>query len=254
MTATGSEPTIDDRLIERREDVPATLPAGDYVVVDTLYFSNTVIELLAGGAAHVHVPPEDEPATAYRETDPRALVGGEPTDDLEPAEGHDFFNSPTDVQRLDVADRPVSVTSTNGGRTLSTLRARGGEDVEVFVGAPSNAAALGTHLRERERPTTLVGAGSEGAVALEDTVGAILVGRAVDGVSVSAAERAVFRRQIETVVDEASLAEHEVRRSDVSSYATNFDARATVPKLEDGVLVDVGDADAPASVPARTAT
>jgi 2-phosphosulfolactate phosphatase len=102
----GADNGLDERLIERCEEIPADPPAGDYVVVDTIHFSNTVVELLGNGAEHVHVTERRGDEFDYRADNPAALIDGGSTDDYEPAEGYDFFNSPSYVQDLGVAGRP----------------------------------------------------------------------------------------------------------------------------------------------------
>ncbi len=132
------------------------------------------------------------------------------------------------------------MTSTNGGRAVSALRERGGDDVTVYVGAPSNARALGRHLADRDRPTYVVSSGSSGEIAVEDHVGAALVSRHVDGLAPSAAERSLYRRQLRLAKGPEYLEEGELRRRDVLEYAATIDERAVVPELRGDALVDVG--------------
>jgi 2-phosphosulfolactate phosphatase len=231
---------LDDRLIERCEAIPDDPAPGDYVVIDTLHFSNTVIELLDNGADHVHITEERGEEFAYREANPRAKIGGSPTDEYEPTAGYDFFNSPSYVQRLDVEGRPVSMTSSNGGRAVARLRAAGGEDVAVFVGSTMNADALGRYLRTRNRPTYLVSSGSKGDVAIEDHVGATLISRRIDGVPISETERDLFSRQVRTAKGVDYVEKNDLRRRDVLEYAMAFDSRSVIPKLVGDALVDVG--------------
>jgi len=246
--ADRSDNRLDERLIPRCEEIGADPETGIYVVVDTLHFSNTVIELLANGAERVHVPAERGAEFDYRESNPDAVIGGEGTGTSEPAEGYDFFNSPAYVQGLDVDGRPVSMTSTNGGRTVATLRSRVDDDSTVYVGSTMNAKALGTHLRGLNATIHLVGAGSSGDVAVEDHIGATLISRYVDGVPVSETELSLFRRQIETAKGADYVDVHELRRRDVTEYATNVNSRAVLPRLAGDSLVDVnGPADSPAA-------
>ena len=231
---------LDERLFERCEALPERLPPGSYVVVDTMHFSNTVIELLANGADHVHVAAERGLEFDYRASNPGTLVGGEATAGYEPAPGYDFINSPSYVQQLHVGGRPVSMTSTNGGRTVTTLRERAGEQSEVYVGSPLNAKPLARHLRDRDgdRPVHLVSAGTRGDIAVEDHVGATLVSRYLDGLPPSETERLLFRRQLRTAKGPDYVEGHERRRRDVLDYAMNLNGREVVPRLVDGVLVD----------------
>lgn len=244
---------LDGRLIERCEEIPTDPTAGDYVVVDVLHFSNTVIELLANGADHVHVAAERGLEFDYRASNPGTLVGGEATAAYEPAPGYDFINSPSYVQDLTVEGRPVSMTSTNGGRTVTTLRERGGDGVDVYVGSPLNAAALATHLREQDRPVHLVSAGTRGDVAVEDHVGAALISRYLDGLPVSETERHLLRQQLRDAKGVDYVESHELRRRDVLDFAMDLNGRSVVPRMVDGALVDIGGATESRLVGERTA-
>ena len=231
---------LDDRLIERCEDIPASPPAGSYVVVDTMHFSNTVIELLANGAAHIHITDERGEEFAYQEANPSARIGGGSTDDYDPVDGYDFFNSPTYVQDIDVEGRPVSMTSSNGGRAVGMLRERLGTASDIYVGSPMNAAALGHHLRGQGKPVHLVSSGSGGERAIEDHIGATLVSRYLDGVPPATTELELFERQLRTAKGRAYLEKHPIRRNDVLEYAMAINERAVLPKLVGESLVDAG--------------
>ncbi|MFC7133207.1 MULTISPECIES: 2-phosphosulfolactate phosphatase [Salinibaculum] len=235
----SSENLLDERLIERCEAIPERPEPGQYVVIDTMHFSNTVIELLAKGAAHIHITDERGNEFSYRERYPDAVLGGGSTDEYEPADGYDFFNSPSYVQRLDVDGSPVSMTSSNGGRAVACLRARAGDDVDVFVGSTMNAAALGEYLRGQDGQVHLVSSGSKGEVAVEDHIGATLVSRYLDGVPVSETELDLFRRQLETAKGHDYTETHDLRRRDVREYAMNVNSRDVLPKLVGDSLVDV---------------
>ncbi|CCQ33576.1 putative 2-phosphosulfolactate phosphatase protein [Halorhabdus tiamatea SARL4B] len=228
---------LDERLIERCEDVPANPEPGAYVVIDTMHFSNTVIELLARGATHVHVPDERGEEFDYRAGHPDALIGGGRTAEYDPEDGYDFFNSPSYVQDIDVEGRPVSMTSTNGGRTVATLRERGGEDVDVFVGAPLNARAIGRFLRRREHPVSLVAAGYQGEIAVEDHVGAALISRYLDEIPPTETEIERCRDQLETAKGPDYVEKHAIRCRDVRAYAMNVNGRAVIPELSGDSLV-----------------
>jgi 2-phosphosulfolactate phosphatase len=117
-------------------------------------------------------------------------------------------------------------------------RALGGESA-VYVGSTMNASALATHLEGRDRPTYIVSAGSQGDVALEDHVGATLISRALDGIELSTAERAVFEEQVRTAKGPNYAQKNDLRRRDVHDYALAFDSREVIPRLEGRSLVDV---------------
>ncbi|MFW5956736.1 MAG: 2-phosphosulfolactate phosphatase [Halorhabdus sp.] len=230
---------LDERLVDRCEDLPTEPASGRYVVIDTMHFSNTVIELLAMGADHVHVPDKRGEEFDYRASHPETLVGGGHTAEYEPEVGYDFFNSPSYVQDIDVEGRPVSMTSTNGGRTVAMLRERGGADVDVYIGAPLNARAVGSHLRERDGPVYLVSAGNQGEIAIEDHVGAALISRYLDGIPLAKTEIDLFRDQLETANGPEYVEKNAIRRRDVREYAMNVNGRAVIPRLSGESLVPV---------------
>lgn len=227
-----------DRIVERREALPADPPPGRYVVVDVLNFSTTVVELLAGGAKHVHVPDERGDQVAYRRAHPAARIGGEDAPDDEPTAAYDFVNSPTDVQGVDVDGRPVSLTSINGGRTVSALRNAEGP-IDVYVASTTNAATMARYLRGREEPTYLVGAGSSGEVAGEDLIGATLIDRYLDDVPLGRTELDRLREGVRFAKRRRYGDSDAIPPTDVREYAMNFDSRNVVPKLVGDVLVDV---------------
>jgi 2-phosphosulfolactate phosphatase len=229
---------LDSRLITRCEEIPADPPVGNYVVVDVLHFSNTVIELFANGADYVHVTDERGEEPAFKAEHPEARIGGGATPAYDPEPGYDFFNSPSFVQRVDVDGRPVGMTSSNGGRAVACLRRTLGDESAVFVGSTMNASALAAHLRGDDRPTYLVSAGSGGDVALEDHVGATLISRALDRIELSAAERAVFEEQVRVAKGPEYAQKNDLRRRDVHDYALAFDSRRVVPRLDGQALVD----------------
>ncbi|AUV80284.1 2-phosphosulfolactate phosphatase [Salinigranum rubrum] len=230
---------LDSRLIARCEEVPDDPPVGDYVVVDVLHFSNTVIELFANGADYVHITDERGDEPAFKADHPEARIGGGATPAYDPEPGYDFFNSPSYVQNLDIDGRPVGMTSSNGGRAVARLRRVLGDESAVYVGSTMNASALAAHLEGRDRPTYIVSAGSGGDEALEDHVGATLISRALDGIELSTAERAVFEEQVRTAKGPNYAQKNDLRRRDVHDYALAFDSREVIPRLEGRSLVDV---------------
>mgnify|MGYP006274018345 FL=1 len=236
--------TLASRVIERCEEIPDDPTPGNYVVIDVIFFSTTVVELFENGAASLHVVDEKPQTLEHKADNPDVCAGGNRTEDFQAAGDYDFFNSPSFVQTLDVQDRPVYMTSTNGGRAVNALLsndADDADDVDVFIGSTTNAQALAGHLRERDdRPTYLVSSGTRGDVATEDHVGATLIGRHLEGHPPTNVEREVFRQHLPTAKGEDYLDDaHPTRRRDLTEYITAFDERTAVPKLEDGAFVDV---------------
>lgn len=233
--------SFEERLVAGRDAIPGVPPAGDYVVVDVTHFSTTVAELLGRGAAYVHVTDERGDEFAFRERHPDALIGGGKTDRYEPHEGYDFFNSPSYVQDLSVAGRPTSMTSKNGGTAVARLRRRGDQDVDVFVGGYTNAAALGAHLRARDRPTYVVSCGSGGEPTMDDHLGAVLVDRHLREQPLAAVERQHFEALLIASKGPGYADKHETRRRDLHEFATAIDSRSVVPKLDGDRLVDASE-------------
>ncbi|AKU09394.1 2-phosphosulfolactate phosphatase [Haloferax gibbonsii] len=244
MSADGRQTAVfAETLIEGCENIPAEPAPGDYVVVDVTHFSATVAELLALGAEYVHVTDERGDEPAYREDHPECLIGGGKTDDYEPNPGYDFFNSPSYVQRLDLAGRPTAMTSTNGGRAVSTLRERGGPGVEVFVGGYTNAAAVADLLEDRGRPITIVASGSSGQPTPDDTLGAALIDDYLHGDGLTDRDRERYARLLVTAKGPRYEQKHEIRRRDLHEFETAIDSRSVVPVLRGDRLVPASQVD-----------
>jgi 2-phosphosulfolactate phosphatase len=234
---TPSDNALEDRLIPRTEAIPVDPAPGNYVIIDVLHFSTTVIELLANGADRVHVTAERGDEFAYKRDHPDAVIGGGATEYYEPTAGYDFFNSPSYVQDLDLDGRPAALWSSNGGRALVALRERLGPDSALYVGSTTNARVLAAHLARSDRPTYLVSAGSKGEIAEEDLVGATLISRYMDGLVPAQTELDLFASQVETAKGEAYVDRHPIRRRDVREFAMAIDARSVIPELEGEALV-----------------
>jgi len=241
--STSAQLSFRSRLVEGRDSVPAVPEAGDYVVIDVTHFSTTVAELLALGAEYVHITDERGDEFAYRERHPDALIGGSKTDEYDPEEGYDFFNSPSYAHTLSVEGRPTSMTSKNGGTAVARLRRRGGDDVEVFVGGYTNAAAIADYLRGRDRETFLVSCGSGGVSTMDDLLGAVVIDRYLREEPLGDAEREHFAKLLETSKGHDYAEKHETRQRDLYEFATDINRRSVVPKLEGDRLIDASASD-----------
>ncbi|AFK18290.1 2-phosphosulfolactate phosphatase [Haloferax mediterranei ATCC 33500] len=236
-----SEQSVSDRILRSRSEISEHPPAGDYVVVDVTHFSTTVSELLGNGAAYVHITDERGDEFEFQERVPDTLIGGSKTEEYDPDPGYDFFNSPSYVQRLDVASQPTAMTSKNGGRAVTTLKNRGGDDVEVFVGGYTNAEAIAEYLQDRDRPTFIVAAGSGGEMTTDDMLGAVLIDRHLRDQPLSHAERAHFDVLLQAAKGPRYEEKHEIRQADLHEYATAINSRDVVPWLEGDKLVRAQD-------------
>jgi 2-phosphosulfolactate phosphatase len=101
----------------------------------------------------------------------RALLGGER--DGVPLAGFDLGNSPREYTARLCRGNILVLTTSNGTRAL--LAARQAE--RVLVAAFVNYSAVCEQLRQEPRPIHIVCAGTEGEIALEDT---LLAGAVVD--------------------------------------------------------------------------
>lgn len=244
VEAAGVAAPLTEHVLPSRARIPPDPAPGNYVVVDVAHFSTTVVELFANGAEYVHVPVERGEEHAFKDDHPEARIGGGSGDDYTPTEGYDFFNSPTWVQDTDVDGRPTALTSTNGGAAVTELRLRGDDDVSVYVGTLANAGAVAAHVRDSGDPTYVVAAGSRGKPSPEDTVGAVVIARHLNGDPPDDAERAAYEQVARLAKEPKYREKADVRLPDLLEYDLRFSERAVVPKLEGQKLYDVADRDA----------
>ena len=230
-----------DRLIPVRDRIPADPAPGNYVVVDVTQFSTTVPELFANGAEYIHITEQRGDEPAFRESHPRAKIGGDSGPDYEGTPGYDFFNSPSVVNDIDVDGRPTAMTSTNGGNAVTELRLNGDDDVTVYVGGLTNGRAVANHLRSTDEPTYFVAAGSNGTPSPEDVAGAQYIARHLHGEPPTDRERAVVRELVALSKGPKYEEKPPVKRTDLYEYALAVDSREVVPKLDGQKLYDVSE-------------
>jgi 2-phosphosulfolactate phosphatase len=129
------------------------------VVVDVLRASSTIAIALDGGACEVHpVRSVDEARQRGSELEDAVLVGERDRGTLEGF----VDNSPARVTELDLDDRPVVLTTTNGTRALHEARGAG----RVLAGALVNESRLVEAVRGED--VALVAAGWRGDPAADD--------------------------------------------------------------------------------------
>jgi len=135
------------------------------VVFDVLRATTTMTAALAAGVREIHVFP-DTPAVRKRASEVSgALLCGEERC-LRP-EGFDLGNSPA-AFTSEYADRTVFMSTTNGTRAILAAQ----DAAQLFVGALVNASAVASVLAEAGLDVTLLCAGTNGRVAIEDVIGA----------------------------------------------------------------------------------
>ena len=212
--------------VDRLEDVPDPVPDADFVVVDVIISSTSIVRLLEAGAAYVRPFADPEAARAFgAETD--ALLVGEQGG--APVEGFDASPLPSLLPE-DITDRPVGILTSNGTRAFERI----GHDGTIFVGSTVNAAAVASTLAERDRETWLVAAGRGGDPTPEDSAGVELVRRCYeDRLTTDAAA------SLAATVEESGTAEwlRELGLGDDVNALLQFNESDVVPRLRDGVFV-----------------
>jgi 2-phosphosulfolactate phosphatase len=151
--------------------LPGLIPEGRLaghvaVVIDVLRASTTIIHALAAGCTVVR--PCAEIAEAQKLAGEmragRVLLGGERGG--VPLPGFDLGNSPRDYTAKLCRDKTLVFTTSNGTRALLGAAAAERTLIAGFV----NYSAVCEQLRQDPRPVDIVCAGTEGEIALEDTL------------------------------------------------------------------------------------
>ena len=146
---------------------PQHLHGRAVVVLDVLRATTTMAAALQAGAREIRVFGCTDDARRARSLDyDAALLCGEERC-LRP-EGFDLGNSPADFTPARVAARTILMSTTNGTRAI--VAARGA--ARLYAAALVNAEATARHLAGLPMDVTLLCAGTGGAVALEDVIGA----------------------------------------------------------------------------------
>jgi 2-phosphosulfolactate phosphatase len=152
------------------------------VVFDVLRATTTMAAALAVGVREILVYPDIESVRQAKKQIPDALACGE-QQCLRP-EGFDLGNSPGDFNDHQEG-KTLLMCTTNG--TKAILAARGAD--QVFTGAIVNAQAVARKLREVAKNVTLLCAGTNGEVAMEDAIGAGAVISFLEGAALSEGAR-----------------------------------------------------------------
>ncbi len=147
------------------------------VVLDVLRATTTMTAALAAGVKEIRIFDDvDQALTAARaHTGPRVLCGER---GCLPPEGFDLGNSPGAFSAEKYAGCTVFMCTTNGTRAIvAARRAR-----RVWVGAIVNAGAVARRLAEEGLDVTLLCAGTQGQIALEDVLGVGAIAEELAGI------------------------------------------------------------------------
>ncbi|MGI6169339.1 MAG: 2-phosphosulfolactate phosphatase [Christensenellales bacterium] len=142
------------------------------IIVDTLRATSTMITALYHGCAQI-IPAGDvdDVMQIARSLGSHAVLGGERDSNLIP--GFDLSNSPLEYNRDKLEGKSLVMTTSNGTAAITQSKnAR-----HVLIGALINDAAVARRAVELGLNTTIVCAGNDGKMSLEDlvTAGAIVV-------------------------------------------------------------------------------
>ncbi len=136
------------------------------VVFDVLRATSTMTTAMAAGAKQIHFFASSDEALAARQHHPDALLCGEKGCLKVP--GFDLGNSPLEFNSQRIAGRRILMSTTNGTRAIHSARmAR-----RLFAGSLLNAQATAAALAANTDDIILLCAGTDGAPAFEDMIGA----------------------------------------------------------------------------------
>jgi 2-phosphosulfolactate phosphatase len=151
-----------------RDLEPRTLSRRVVVVFDVLRATTTMTAALAAGVKDIHVFGDVATARKYARGAglyPKPLLCGE--ENCLPPEGFDMGNSPGAFDRS-LKDRTLFMSTTNGTRAILAA----GDAALLLTGALVNASAVAKAVVESGLDLTLLCAGTNGQVAMEDVLGA----------------------------------------------------------------------------------
>jgi 2-phosphosulfolactate phosphatase len=138
------------------------------VVFDVLRATTTMTAALAAGVREIRIFGDTESArnAAAAAGEPRPLLCGEAQ--CLPPPGFDLGNSPGALDRDVHRAKTLFMSTTNGTRAIIAARLA----PLLLAGALVNASAVARVLVQGNRPVTLMCAGTNGKIAMEDVIGA----------------------------------------------------------------------------------
>jgi len=136
------------------------------IVIDVIRASTSLITLVDRGASRILIASDVPTARALAAQYDGAVLAGEEEGVAPP--GFEYGNSPVELSRATVTDRPVLFVTTNGTAAIRAAEEYG----PVLVGALRNSAAVTSEAREmvaeEQSDLTIVCAGREGAFGIDD--------------------------------------------------------------------------------------
>ena len=136
------------------------------IVFDVLRATTTITSAFAAGIRSVRAFADlEEAKSAAAAANPRPILCGELN--ALPAPGVDLGNSPRQFTPAH-AGRDIFMATTNGTKAITAARSAS----QMFVAALVNAEATAKAAAATDRPILLLGSGTNGAISMEDTIGA----------------------------------------------------------------------------------
>ena len=138
------------------------------IVIDTLRFTTTACQALHVGASSISVGSEiEEVRTMAAQASGASLLCGERH--CTPIQGFDLGNSPWEYTADKIDGKQLFFTTTNGTRAIAACQ----NAAKVILAAFVNRSAVSDYIqRTRPRAVHFVCAGTDGQIALEDTLAA----------------------------------------------------------------------------------
>jgi 2-phosphosulfolactate phosphatase len=148
---------------------PADVAGRTVVVFDVVRATTTITAALAGGVAPIRAfgSLDEARAAAAAHDGPKVLCG-----ELKalPPRGFDLGNSPRQWAQAKYAGRTAFISTTNGTHAVTLAQAL--NPAKMFAGSLVNARAVASAIAQTGHDVTLLCAGSNGNVSLEDLLGA----------------------------------------------------------------------------------
>lgn len=206
------------------------------VVFDVLRATTTITNALANRAREIRVFKSIDAASraAGRFDGPKLLAGEQ---QCLPPEGFDMGNSPEAFSNEYVEGKTIFFCTTNGTRALLAAHSA----ARLFAGCIRNARAVATALEHLRLPVTLLCAGTDGGISIEDLVGCGAVFGSMNSDHVRASGDAMLiARQLNDSGDIfTGRASDNLRRAGLESdidFCRQYDTADLVPECDSATM------------------
>jgi 2-phosphosulfolactate phosphatase len=161
-------------LWERKEDILEDMPEATYIIIDTMYFSSTVIELFSRGLETMSLHRTHEEVRNQENVD---LKIGEGRNRDRMKNGMQMVNSPSFAAEHYAGEKSAAMMSNNGANaTLNVIE--GTENARILVGSTTNASAVAEKVQD-DKDVHLVSSGADGVHRAEDHIAAYIISQEI---------------------------------------------------------------------------